>query len=54
MSDAEAMVDRQPHGWACGPGGCIDIKRWFIEVIKPDFHTTEARVRCGSVADTDM
>jgi len=52
------MALREPmlpsDGWGCGgPAGCIDVKRWFIGVITPDFNTAEARERCVSVDEVD-
>jgi len=39
--------------WGCHGGHLLDIKKWFVSVITPDFDTAEARVRCGDLEDLD-
>lgn len=52
MTDVEAAAR---EGWGCGGGECIDMKRWFIGVITPDFRETAngARERCNSLDKED-
>jgi len=47
VESVENVQRRLP--WSCETNlGTINIKKWFIGVITPDFESVEARVRCGS------
>jgi len=55
MASNAPLLAPPAESWGCsGPGGgCIDVKRWFIGVITPDFNTAEARERCLSLDQVD-